>query len=167
LPILASGQESNSEESPESFKHNRVSTVLGHTHVPKGSPDVAKGGNLVVASWGLNYEYWLTRKWGLGLHNDVEIATYVVEDDSGGTIDRSRPVIVSLVGLYKPWKGLEFVAGFGRELETHDSFWVYRLAVEYEIEFGYNWDLSPAFVFDIKENLYNSFTIALVVGKRF
>jgi hypothetical protein len=163
-PFTSNGQE---HEPEDALKHHRISTVLGHTHVPLGTPAVANGGNLVVASWGLNYEYWFSKKWGLGLHNDVEIASYVIEDDSGSTIERSRPVIVSLVGIYNPWEGLEFITGFGRELETHHSFWVYRVGVEYEIEFGHHWDLAPAFIVDIKENLYNSFTLAIVIGKRF
>ena len=136
VAIVSSTAFAQDHEPEEVFKHNRVSLTFGHTHIPRGSPGVNNSSSLVVPSWGLNYEYWFSRKWALGLHNDTEIATYVVEDNTGSTIERERPVIVSLVGIYNPWKGLEFVAGFGREFETHKSFWVYRAAIEYEIEFG-------------------------------
>lgn len=167
VAIVSSTAFAQDHEPEEVFKHNRVSLTFGHTHIPRGSPSVTNGSSLVVPSWGLNYEYWFTRKWALGLHNDTEIATYIVEDNTGSTIERERPVIVSIVGIYNPWKGLEFVAGFGHEFETHQSFWVYRVGIEYEIEFGHHWDLGPAFVVDIKENFYDSFTLAIVIGKRF
>jgi len=163
-PLVSQSQD---HEEDEFNKHNRISLVIGHTHIPKGVPAVPDGGSIIVASWGLNYEYWFSRKWGLGLHNDMEIATYYIEDDTGGTIERSRPIIVSLVGIYNPWKGLEFLAGFGREFEEHQNFWVYRFGIEYEIEFGHHWDLAPAFIYDVKENLYDSFTLGIVIGKRF
>ncbi len=60
-----------------------------------------------------------------------------------------------MVGIYKSWRGLETVAGFGREFEEHHDFWDYRFALEYEFEIGNHWDLTPALVVNIKENLYN------------
>ena len=39
-----------------------------------------------------------------------------------------------MVGIYKSWRGLETVAGFGREFEEHHDFWDYRFALEYEFE---------------------------------
>jgi hypothetical protein len=163
VPIISKGQEVEVEE----FKHNRASIVLGHTHIPKGVPAVPDGGSVIVASWGLNYEYWFNRKWAIGLHNDMEIATYIIEDANGNIIERSRPIIVSLVGVYNVWQGLEIIAGLGREFEEHENYWVYRFGLEYEIEIGNNWDLAPALVFDAKENLYDSWTIGIVIGKRF
>ena len=155
------------EEELEAFKHHRAAIVLGHTHVPKGIPSGADGNSIIVASWGLNYEYWFNRKWEIGRHNDMEIATYIIEDAEGNSIERSRPFIISFVGVYKIWQGLEVVAGFGREFEVHESYWVYRLGVEYEVEIGNNWDLAPALIFDTKESLYNSWTLGIVIGKRF
>lgn len=164
LPFTSFGQD---HEGEEFNKHNRVSIVMGHTHIPKGVPSVANGGSIIVPSWGLNYEYWFSQKWALGMHNDMEIATYIIEDNTGGTIERSRPIIVSLLGIYNPWKGLEFLAGFGREFEKHHNFWVYRFGIEYELGIGHHWDIAPALTFDIKENLYDSWTLGLVIGKRF
>lgn len=97
----------------------------------------------------------------------MEISAYIIEDNNGGQLARTRPIIITIVGIYKPWKGLELVTGFGREFEEHHDFWVYRFGVEYEIEIGNNWDIAPAFVVDIKENLYDSFAIGSSVGKLF
>ena len=163
IPIVSIAQ----EEEDEAFKHHRAAIVLGHTHVPKGIPTVTDGVSTIVPSWGLNYEYWFNRKWALGLHNDMEIATYIIEDANGNKIERSRPIIISLVGVYNIWKGIEIIAGVGYEFEEHHNYRVYRLGVEYEVEIGNDWDLAPAIIFDAKENLYHSWTLGIVIGKRF
>jgi len=153
-------------EESEIFKHHRVAVMISQTHIPKGFQSGGASGSLIVPSWGLNYEYWINRKWAIGLHNDMEITTYIIEDENGAELERSRPLIIALVGIYNPWKGLEFVLGFGREFEENKKFWVYRFGLEYEIEIGGHWDIAPALVFDIKENLYDSWTIGLAVGRR-
>jgi hypothetical protein len=160
-------QEDEKHQEYEQFKHHRLALVISHTHVPKAFQSSTGSNTVIVPSWGLNYEYWLNRKFAIGLHSDMEIASYIIEDENGQELERTRPVIVALVGIYNPWRGLELLAGFGREFEEHHKFWVYRLGVEYEIEIGHNWDIAPGLVFDIKENLYDSWTIGLGVGKRF
>jgi hypothetical protein len=166
LPILASGQESNDEESHESFKHHRISLMISHTHIPKGVPSVENSGSVIVPSWGLTYNYRIN-KWAIGLHADMEIATYLIEDADGDQLERSQPIIVSLMGGYNIWQGIELALGFGREFEENHNFWVYRFGVEYNIEIGHHWDIAPALMFDVKENLYDSWTLGVVVGKKF
>ena len=38
---------------------------------------------------------------------------------------------------------------------------------EYEFEVGKHWDITPGLIFDAKENIYNSWTLGLGVGKKF
>ena len=97
----------------------------------------------------------------------MEIANYIIEDHDGNELERETLVIMSLVGIYNPWHTLQFVAGIGREFEHNKRFWVYRFGLEYEIEIGHHWDIAPALVLDLKEGLYNSWTLGLAVGKRF
>jgi hypothetical protein len=163
-PVVSFAQEEGHEEKET---HHRVSIMIAHTHVPKGVSSVTGSGALVIPSWGLNYEYWFNRKWAIGLHNDMEISTYVIEDENGGLLERTRPLIVTVVGIFNPWKGLELITGFGREFEEHQNFWVYRFGIEYELGIGHHWDIAPALTFDVKENLYDSWTLGLVIGKRF
>jgi hypothetical protein len=159
-------QEDKKEEQ-EALKHHRAAVVISHTHVPKAFQSSTGNGAVIVPSWGLNYEYWFNHKFAIGLHSDMEISTYIIENIDGTELERERPVIVALVGIFSPWKGLEIVTGIGKEFEPHENFWVYRIGVEYEIEIGDNWDIAPGLVFDIKENLYDSWTLGLGVGKRF
>lgn len=172
LLVIAFGtlqaQDNSSEgEQQEAFKHNRLAIVISQTHVPKGFQSSTGNKAIIVPSWGFNYEYWFNHKFAIGLHSDMEVSTYIIEDENGQEIERNRPIIVALVGIYNPWKGLEVLGGFGREFEESHKFWVYRVGVEYEIEIGDSWDIAPGVVFDIKENLYDSWTIGLGVGKRF
>lgn len=170
LSINASlyAQEHREEHSHEAITHHRLALVIGHTHVPKAFQSTTGGtGTIIVPSWGFNYDYWFNPKWAIGLHMDMEIATYIIEDNTGSHLERERPIIVSIVGTYKPWKGLLLGIGFGKEFEPHHDFWVYRFGVEYEIELGHHWDIAPALVFDVKEDFYDSWTIGLGVGRRF
>lgn len=161
-------QDHSETENHGDIVHHRIALMIGHTHVPKAVQSTTGGsGTIIVPSWGLNYDYWFSNAWALGLHMDMEIATYIIEDNTGTALERERPIIISIVGTYKPWKGLMLGVGFGKEFEPHHDFWVYRFGVEYEIEIGHHWDIAPALVFDVKEDLYDSWTIGLGVGKRF
>ena len=159
-------QESDKSEYKE-FKHQRISLVIGHTHVPKGSPDAGTSGAVIVPSWGFDYEYWFNDKWGLGLHNDLELLTYVVDNNELGELKRERPVIVSMVGLFNPIYNLVVYIGPGIELEKHESFFVYRVGLEYEFEINESWELSPGVFYDNKEGLFDTWSIGLSVAKKF
>ncbi|MFY0628192.1 MAG: hypothetical protein JXR07_17975 [Reichenbachiella sp.] len=168
LPFISFSQHEGHEEghniSEEDFKHHSISIALSHTHVPKAIDNQS----LIVPSWGLNYNYHFSPKWAIGIHSDLEIATYIIEGhDEGQELERENPIIVSVVGIYNPWKELLINVGFGKEFEPHESFWVYRFGLEYEIEFGHHWGLAPSLMYDIKESLFDSWTVGLVVGKRF
>ena len=61
--------------------HIRLGLVIGHTLIPT----VIEGEreNLLIPSWGMDLEYWFNQRWGIGLHNDIEVETFEVlsEDD--------------------------------------------------------------------------------------
>jgi len=141
--------------------------MIGHTHVPKGSKRSNGDGPLIVPSWGLNYEFWLNEKWALGLHNEMEISTFVIDEGHGSEIERERPIITTLVGIFKPSHLFGFIAGFGREFEKHQNFWVFRAGIELEFEINHHWKVSPSLIYDLKESVYDSWTIGLTMGKRF
>ena len=167
IPATLLAQEHEEHKTQVKTKHHRVALMISHTHIPKGIPSVKNSGSVIVPSWGLTYNYRFNEKWTIGLHTDMEIATYLIEDADGDQLERSQPIIVTLMGGVNLWKGIELAVGFGREFEEHHDFWVYRIGIEYNIEIGNHWDIAPALIFDIKENLYNSWTIGVVVGKKF
>lgn len=166
LPLLASGQDHETQDTHEHEKHHRISLMISHTHISKGVPSVENSGAVIVPSWGLTYNYRFN-KWAIGVHTDMEIATYLIEDANGDQLERSRPIIITLMGGYNLWKGIELAMGLGREFEKHHNFWVYRFGIEYNVEIGHHWDIAPALIFDIKENLYDSWTLGVVIGRKF
>lgn len=167
LKAIAQQGEHLQHEDSEEFKHHSVSLMIGHTHVPKAVDEHGNTGSLIIPSWGLNYSYFFNKKWAIGWHNDMEIATYVIEQENGGSVERERPLITSIVGLFMPNEHLVIMAGVGREFETHRNFWVYRVGLEYEFEIGHHWGLAPSLFYDAKESFYDSWTLGLMVGKRF
>ena len=75
-------------------------------------------------------------------------------------------MILARTDKFKPIHSLVLLAGFGREFDRHEKFWVIRFGIEYEFEIKNGWDLSPTLVYDIKESVYDSWSIGLAVGKR-
>jgi len=110
-------QENHLIKEQSTLSPHRVALMIAHTNVPLAGTGTQNSG-IIVPSWGLDYEYWIDHQWAIGLHNDMEIATYVIEEHEGKEIERERPIIVSLVGLFKPTHHIILLAGFGRELEN-------------------------------------------------
>ena len=106
---------------------------------------------------------------GAGLHRDVELETFLVvgEGSSDNHLERHYPIVLSLDLLYKPWKGLVFQIGPGIELEKNENLRLFRMGIEYEIEIGKHFDLSPTIFYDNRFNNYNTYTIAIGIGKSF
>lgn len=152
------------DEDPADFPHHRIALLLGHTHVPAN----AEGDGMLIPSWGLDYEYWFNPRWGLGLHTDLELQTFLIDRSGEDLLERDYPLVLTLDALYKPWKGLVIQLGPGYELERNENFYLVRVGLEYEIEMGHrNWDLSPSVFYDTRIDAYDSWSIALGVGKRF
>jgi len=164
IPAYCQNPYEETYETERVSKH-RISIMIGHTHVPKGMVSTG-GGPLIIPSWGLNYSFLINEKWAIGWHNDMEISTYVINEGHGSEIERERPLITSLVGVFKPGKTVGFLAGIGREFEKHQNFWVFRVGIEFEFEINEFWDLSPSLIYDLKESVYDSWSIGLTVGRR-
>lgn len=147
--------------------NQRIGITIAHTHIPLGFVVGAKNKFLIVPTWGLSYDFRIAKRWSLGLHMELETGNYVVQHSEGFEIERESPFKIVLATMFNPWKSLVLEAGIGRELEKNASFWVFRVGAGYEIEMARNWDLAPAFFFDIKEDIYTSLTIGLQVGKKF
>jgi len=170
LLLVLSSFEVFSQEENEKYERDsrhRIGGMIGHTYIPLGYENGKKEGFLVVPTWGLAYDYKLADRWSLGIHMEVENATYVIEQIDGVTLERERPFIIVLAASYKAWKSLIVEAGFGRELESHAEFWVFRVGLGYEIEIGKHWDLAPVLFFDLKEDTYASWTFGLQAARWF
>lgn len=163
---LLFSQHSEHSKTDHNDSYFRISFGLAHTYLPEETSDGTK--NLILPSIALDIEYWINHRWGIGLHNDLELLNFEVKEDHDQIfIEREFPVLITLDGLWRPYKDLVLFFGPGIELEENKNFFVFRVGGEYEIPFASNWDLSPMVFYDMRDGAYNTLTIGLGVGYRF
>ena len=146
--------------------HFRVALLIGHTLIPEEHAHE----NFFIPSWGLDVEYWFSPKIGLGIHNDLEIETFVIMTENGEAdhLERVSPLVLTLDLLIKPYHGLVFQVGPGIEIEKGDNFKLYRIGLEYEYEINHKWDICPTVFYDSRfGGGYHTWSIALGIGRRF
>jgi hypothetical protein len=143
----------------------RIAVLLGHTLIPAEHA----GENFFIPSWGLDLEYWIQKKWGVGIHSDLEIETFIIlrENSDQEELERISPLVVTLDALYKPWRGLVLQIGPGIEFEKNENYPLLRAGIEYEFELNHHWDIAPTVFYDTRFSEYHTWSIALGVGKRF
>ncbi|MCP9200488.1 hypothetical protein MKO06_11245 [Gramella sp. GC03-9] len=173
LSFPALGQEEmemhNEEELEEHHRHKHVISLgIGHAHINTGVENGVKQW-LVLPSWMLDYNFWFTERWAIGLHSDMIIETFEVEDEhsSGSVIERENPI--ALVGAlsFQPIEWLSLVAGGGVEYEANESFGLVRLGVEPHWEIHEKWEIFVNIGHDIKFDAYNTWNISLGIGRGF
>ncbi len=144
-------------------KHFRIAMLVGHTFVPTRH----SAERLIIPSYGLDLEYWFNNKWGIGLHNDLELQNFVIERGDYEILERDYPIVITLDALFHAWKGLSFQAGPGIELEKTENFYLFRVGVEYLFLLPGGWDLGPYFFYDTRDKVYDTWSLGLGVAKHF
>ena len=165
LAVIPGFSQSHDKHEHEPVKHFRISASLGHTWLPKDTrvgKDVA-----VLPSFGLDIEYWFNHKWGIGLHNDLELLNFQVREAGDIIIDRDYPVLVTLDVMFRAYKGLTVYFGPGMEFEVNEDFVVTRFGIEYEIDIDHGWDVHPVIFYDARHEAYNTLSVGIGFGKRF
>ena len=121
---------------------------------------------LIVPTFGFNYDYLIGAKWGLGLHTDILLQQYKVEKHgSDEEIIRENPVALVGMVLFKPHHRWTLMAGYGVEVEKHESFQIIRTGVEYGIELPKHWELGFSLEFDYKIKTYSSLMFGVAFSK--
>jgi len=149
----------------EASSHLRISSGLAHTYLSEST--VAGTEGLLLPTFMLDVEYWFNHKWGIGLHNDLELFTFEVIEEDGLFIEREYPVLFTLDALWKPYKNLVLFLGPGIEIEPSENYFVVRVGCEYEVPFSPHWDFSPLIYFDMRDGAYDTLTLGLGVGYSF
>jgi hypothetical protein len=107
---------------------HRLTLGLGHTHLSQGQIE-GRTDWLPIASWTLNYDYWLSDKWAIGLQNDWILETFVVVHSGDKELERKNPWAVVPVAVYKfanRWTG---IAGVGAEFSEGHAITMTRLGI--------------------------------------
>lgn len=155
---------SNSESNHSMRGASRLTLGLGHTHVSEGKVD-GKTKWLALPSWSLNFDYWLSDKWAVGLQNDLIMETFIIESHNQELIERKYPLAVVPLALYKPGKNLTLIGGIGAEFSKGHTLAMTRLGLEYGFHLPKNLEVGAAMVWDGKWNYYNSWGLAFTISK--
>lgn len=151
----------NDKESSNNECGFRIVGIIGHTLVNNEDLD-----NVFVPSWGLDIEYWFNNNWGIGLHNDIEIESFVTKNSENDEIERVNPLVLTIDALYHFGNGFVITLGPGIELEKEESYYLWRVGIEYEKDISKSFYLLPNLFLDQRFNGYNTWNIGLGVGMR-
>ncbi|MBB3697596.1 hypothetical protein KMW28_05380 [Flammeovirga yaeyamensis] len=174
LPSYAQ-EHHEAEQHHEKKCRSKVSFYMGYTAIPQAINHDA----LIVPTIGFDYSYRLNKKFSIGIVNDLEMAQYVVEVEpaTGGHhggeakeaehLEREFAYVGAVVLYYSPIKGWNIGVGPGLELEKNKNFFVGKVVVEKEFELPGEWEIAPTLQYDIKEQVYDSWSLGVTFGKRF
>jgi len=154
-------------ETHKQIEHNesgfRLAGIIGHTLIKNTGVD----NNIFVPSWGLDLEYWFNHKWGIGLHKDIEIETFIIKNSEHEEVERVNPLVITLDALYQFGNGFVVTVGPGVEIEKKESFYLTRVGIEYEKDFSKSMYLIPTLFLDQRFDGFSTWTIGLGIGKKF
>ncbi|HLO82849.1 MAG TPA: hypothetical protein VK166_17915 [Chitinophagaceae bacterium] len=167
IQLLAQEKEEKKESGEEFKPHSTIGLVISHAHVFAGRDENGKKKVLGLASWGIDYNYHLSPKWAVGLHTDIIIESFKVEEHGGETIERSYPIAPALMGIYKPNHHWSLMAGVGEEFAKEENFFLTRLGVEYGAEIRNGWEVFGSLAYDIKWSAYDTWVLGLGISKAF
>jgi hypothetical protein len=142
---------------------SRLTFGLGHTHISEGKVD-GKTQWLPLASFSLNYDYWIKDRWGIGLQNDLILESFIIENNNGEFIERKSPVSIIPVGMYKFANRWTAILGAGVELSREKNLGLTLFGIEYGWHIPSHYEVGIAVVWDNKWNYYNSWGLAFTLS---
>lgn len=178
-----SHQELNQDEHHEGHhKKHAVSFVISHTHIRSGVKNNSGDNWMALPSFGISYNYSINEKWAIGLHNDIIIEEFTVEDPNAHGnevelhknedteiegIERGRPIASAVMLTYKPHKHIALLAGGGMEFSKHENFALIRFGVEFPFHIPNDWEIFGGMSYDINIDAYDGFTFGFGIAKLF
>ncbi len=147
------------------LQHHRVALFTGYGLIPGAIDDNGKKKVKVIPVLGIDYEYWFSHKFALGLQNDLELASYAVEKDDQEYLDREYAFVSALVFMYEPLHGWALFAGPGYEFEHHHNFPLFKIGTDISKSFEGGWSTGLILAYNIKE-VNGSLSFGVTIGKR-
>jgi hypothetical protein len=141
-----------------------VKLFTGYTWAPQGEQDGRS--ILLVPTIGIDYSLGLSRKFRLGMVNDFQLSSFVIEDREGSQLEREYAYVGTIVGIYEAAHGLGVFAGPGVELEKNHNLFVVKIGLEYAFVVADSWSTAATLAYDFKD-AYDSFSLGILVGYGF
>ncbi len=162
-------------------KKHAISAVISHTHIKSGVKNNSGDNWIALPSFGINYNYSFNEKWAIGLHNDIIIEEFVVEDPNKNSslelhkneesevevIERSHPIASAIMVTYKPFEHVALLAGGGMEFSKEENFALIRFGVEFPFHIPNDWEIFGAMSYDINIDAYDGLTFGFGIAKLF
>jgi hypothetical protein len=145
---------------------HQLTLVISHSLIAPGEHSE----RIAVPSWAIDYNYWVSSHWAIGLHNDIILESYEVINsgiEPESLIERTNPVSSVASVVFKPKEHSSFILGMGAEFEKEENLILTRIGYEYSWEIGHKWDLGAGITYDIKWNTYDTWIIGLGVSRFF
>ncbi|RDI11905.1 hypothetical protein [Flavobacterium sp. AG291] len=160
------------EEPEESEKGtHRISLSLSHNNVSQGAKNEDSNSKwLSLPAWSLDYDYWISDKWAIGLHTDFIVEDFFVKANLSGddeVLERSSPVAPAAVGIYKATRHSSFLFGAGAEIAKEETLFLNRIGYEWGTEISEGWELGLTACYDFRWNAYDSYLIGIGVSRKF
>ncbi len=167
------------DDHQQAHKKHVISASLNHTIIFSAVKNGESKAAIHVPSFGLNYTYEITPKWGIGLHNDIILEEFIIEQESSGEelppgenensefLERETPISVAVVLIYKPLPYLGLMAGAGREFSPKENFNLIRFGVETPFHLAHDWEVFGLLTYDINIDAYNSLNYGIGIAKMF
>jgi len=168
ITVVANAQsvDSSKEKEKEEIRRHRITVMMANVHIPNIEREQGQNKFTVVPAWGFDYDYWLNRKWAIGLHNDLILQQYkIVKEEDQTVVERNFPVGMCVVAIFKPIEHLSLVSGIGKEFEKHESFGMWKIGAEYGFELPKAWELSLNLQYDNKFKAYDTWLFGLGISK--
>lgn len=158
-------------EHTQFYPHHSLGLMISHTQISQGIQSDGDKKWLSLPSWAINYNYKFSPKWAVGLHSDIIVEDFAVEEhlkSSGNkTLERSYPIACAVMASYKPGKYFSFMAGAGGEFAHTGDLFLVRVGVEYGYHLSKDYEINANITNDLKINAYNSWAIGLGVTRIF
>jgi hypothetical protein len=120
-----------------------------------------------VPTWGILYDFEVSERFALGIHADIFLQSFKIEEKDGEIITRDYPIAVAMVGNYNIFNRLWLSLGGGIELERERNLGLVTVGLEYVVPIQEQWKLTPSLSFDAKIDGYQNWILGLAVARRF
>ncbi|MBL7940116.1 MAG: hypothetical protein JNL43_12210 [Flavobacteriales bacterium] len=172
IAIAQKGRAQHATGTTEAHAHHELALLLAHTHLSHGVDMDGDRQWTVLPCWGLNYNYWLSPHWAIGVHTDFITETFEVEENLHGggehpTVERTRPVAPALMASYRPHQHWSFLFGAGAEFAQEGDLFLMRGGAEYTIHLGGSWETAGSIAYDARLDAYDSFTVGIGIARMF
>ncbi len=159
---------SSAQEYSEGEKEHQIQLIVSHTQIHSALNREGYRKWQSLPSWGLNYNFRFSKKWKIGLHNDIIVEDFQVESlgrNEVEILDRRYPIASAAVISRKLSDHFQVLLGLGGEFAESQSFFLLRGGIEYSYQFHEKWELIGNITNDLKWNAYNSWALGLGISR--